>query len=138
MRRPILNAALWTAQILLAALFVFAGGMKLVMPVAEMTRDSQIPGALLRGVGVAELLGGLGMLLPAVFRVRTALVPRAAAGLVLVMCGAVGATLATGQTAGALVSVAVGTILAAVAYGRGVVLPHAEREAVARGAPALG
>lgn len=137
MRRPVLNTALWTAQIVLAAIFLFAGGMKLVAPVAEMTKDSQIPGFMLRGVGVVEVLGALGLLVPAVLGFRTVLVPVAAAGLVLVMCGAVGATLATGQTVGAVISMAVGALLAAVAYGR-VLLPHPERGAAVRGVPALG
>ncbi|HEX7018699.1 MAG TPA: DoxX family protein, partial [Gemmatimonadaceae bacterium] len=55
------NALLWTAQILLALLFVFAGGMKLVLPLAMLKGPVALPGAFLRFIGVCELAGGLGM-----------------------------------------------------------------------------
>ena len=117
------GAVLWTLQALLAALFLFAGGMKLVMPLAALTAQTPMPGAFIRLVGVLEVAGALGLVLPGMLRWRTALTPLAAVGLVLVMCGAVGATLASGQ-AGVAVPVAVGCLLAAVAYGRTLVAPH--------------
>jgi hypothetical protein len=118
------GAVLWTVQGLLAALFLFAGGMKLVMPIAALTAQSPLPGAFSRLVGVVELVGALGLVLPGLLHLRRALAPLAAIGLVLVMCGAVGATLATGQVAGAVVPVLVGCLLAGVAYGRALVAPH--------------
>ena len=54
------SAVLWTLQVLLAALFLFAGGMKLVTPVAAMTQQVAFPGPFLRFIGIAEVLGALG------------------------------------------------------------------------------
>ncbi len=115
--------ALWILQVLLGLLFIFAGGSKLVMPIEEMTRDVAMPGWFLRGIGVCELLGGLGLILPGLFRVRTELTPLAAAGLVIIM---IGATVVTEMTTGvgmALVPFVVGVLAAFVAYARWRVAP---------------
>ena len=56
-----MNIALWIVQGLLALLFLFAGGMKLVMPIEEMTKEVAMPGLFLRFIGVCELLGGIGL-----------------------------------------------------------------------------
>jgi hypothetical protein len=117
------SIALWVIQTLLAALFIFAGGMKLVLPIAVLTQQAPIPGAILRAIGVLELLGGFGLILPGLFRLRGALTSLAAAGLILIMSGATAATLATGQP-GAIVPVIVGVLLLAVGYGRWQVAPH--------------
>jgi uncharacterized membrane protein YphA (DoxX/SURF4 family) len=55
---------LWTLQALLAALFLFAGGMKLVSPIAALTQQVALPGPFLRFIGLAEVLGALGLILP--------------------------------------------------------------------------
>ena len=125
-RARVAHRALWAVQALLAALFLFAGGTKLVLPLAALTAQTPLPGAFLRAVGVLEVLGALGLvlpgLLPRIFHRAGALTGLAAAGLVLLMCGAVGATLAsptTGATpALALMPVVVGALTALVAYGR--------------------
>jgi hypothetical protein len=113
-----IGVALWIIQGLLTALFLFAGGMKLVMPIAALTAQTPLPGAFIRFIGVLEVVGALGLVLPALLRLRPSLTPLAAAGLVIVMAGAVGATLTTGPAPTALVPVAVGIFLAVVAYGR--------------------
>ena len=120
-----LNIALWIVQVLLALLFVFAGVMKLVMPLEQMAGPVAFPGWFLRFIGVVELLGGLGLILPGLLRIRTSLTVWAAAGLVIVMIGAVGTTLAGGsETAGMAVIPAVTGLLAAfVAYGRWRLVP---------------
>src|SRR5689334_15633588 len=83
------NVLLWTAQILLALLFVFAGGMKLVLPLTALEQGPiSLPGLFLRFIGVAELLGGLGLVLPGAFRIYRHLTPLAAAGLAIIMAGA--------------------------------------------------
>src|SRR5690349_11739736 len=53
--------ALWIVQGLLALLFLFAGGMKLVMSIEEMTKEMPLPGPFLRFIGVAEVLGAIGL-----------------------------------------------------------------------------
>lgn len=110
--------ALWVVQALLAALFVFAGGMKLVLPLDQMQGPVALPGAFLRFLGVAELLGGLGLVLPGLVRVQPMLTPLAAAGLVIIMIGATVVTLVTGGGALALMPLVTGLLAAFVAYGR--------------------
>jgi uncharacterized membrane protein YphA (DoxX/SURF4 family) len=121
--------ALWTMQGFLAALFVFAGSMKFVMPVEEMTKDIAWPAVFLYFIGACEVLGGLGLVLPALARIRTGLVPLAAAGLVVIMIGATVSTLAVGGGAGALFPGAVGALAGYVAYGRWQIAPHRGRVA---------
>ena len=116
--------ALWTVQVLLALLFVFAGGMKLVLPIEEMTKQMPMPGGFLRFIGVAELLGGLGLILPGLLRIRPGLTPLAAAGLVIIMIGATVVSFLVGGALMALPPLVVGILAAFVAYGRWRVAPH--------------
>jgi len=109
---------LWTVQALLAALFLFAGGMKLVTPIAAMTQQVALPGPFLRFIGLAEVLGALGLILPGLLRIRPVLTPLAAAGLVIIMTGAVGVTMATMGAAQAVVPGVVGILAASIAIGR--------------------
>jgi uncharacterized membrane protein YphA (DoxX/SURF4 family) len=122
------SAVLWILQVLLAGLFLFAGGMKLIVPIATMTQQMPVslPGAFIRFIGVAEVLGALGLLLPGLIRVRTTLTPLAAAGLALIMAGAVGFTLGS-STPGALVPAVTGISAALVGLGRAFVAPHRAR-----------
>jgi len=110
--------ALWIVQGLLALLFLFAGGMKLVLPIEELTAQTPLPGSFLRFIGLAELLGALGLILPGLLRIRPGLTPLAAAGLVIIMIGATATTLATMGTAPALFPLVVGLLAAFVARGR--------------------
>ena len=112
--------ALWIIQGLLAALFLFGGGVKLVLPLEKLTEPMPmpLPGLFLRFIGVCEVLGGLGLLLPGLLRIRPGLTPLAAAGLVIIMIGATVITLAWSDVASALIPLAVGLLAAFVAYGR--------------------
>jgi len=115
--------ALWIIQGLLALLFVFAGGFKLFMPIEELMKETGMPGPFMRFISVAELLGGIGLILPGLLRIRPSLTPLAAAGLVIVMIGATVLTLKKGDVAPALAPLAVGLLLAFVAYGRWRLVP---------------
>ena len=112
------NAALWTAQAALAALFIMAGVMKLVLPVDDITGDSGLPGVFMRFIGVCETLGGIGVIAPSLLRFGRFLTSIAAAGLVIIMVGATIVTLAVGDGALALIPFAVGVVAVLVAYGR--------------------
>ncbi len=57
-----MNYTLWAIQVLLALLFLFAGGMKLILPIADMTKDVPMPGWFLRFIGVAEALGATALI----------------------------------------------------------------------------
>ena len=113
-----MNIALWIAQGLLAAIFLFAGGMKLVLPVEEMTKQLPLPGLFLRFIAVCEVLGAIGVILPWLLGIRPGLTPLAAAGLVIIMIGATVLTLATSGIAMAPIPLVVGILAAFVAYGR--------------------
>jgi uncharacterized membrane protein YphA (DoxX/SURF4 family) len=120
-----MTKALWTVQVLLALIFLFAGGFKLVTPVEQMTKQMPVPlpGLFLQFIAVCEVLGALGLILPGLLRVKTGLTPLAAAGLVMIMAGATVVTLMGGQIALALIPLAVGILAAFVAYGRWRVAP---------------
>ena len=113
-----MNIALWIAQGLLAAVFLFSGGMKFVMSIEEMTKQMPMPGWFLHFIGVCEVLGALGLILPWLTRIRPGLTPLAAAGLVIIMIGATVLTAATGSVAGALFPLIVGLLATTVAAGR--------------------
>ena len=114
----ILPYAVWTAQVLLALLFVFAGAMKFIMSAEDMTKDIDLPIAFLRFIGVCEILGGFGLVLPGALRIRRGLTPLAASGLVIIMAGAVVLTIASMGVLPAAWPLAVGAVEAFVAYGR--------------------
>jgi len=119
-----MHIALWIVQVLLGAEFLFSGGMKLVMPIEEMIKEIPLPGWFLRFIGVAEVLGGFGLILPGLFHTKTGLTPLAAAGLVVIMIGATVLTLMTGGGAMVLIPLVTGILAAFVAYSRWRILPH--------------
>jgi len=119
-----MNVALWIVQGLLAALFLFAGGAKLVMSLDQMAGPVALPGWFLRFIGVAEVLGALGLILPVLLRIRPGLTPLAAAGLVIIMIGATVVGLVGGMVVVALMNVVVALLAAFVAYGRWRLAPY--------------
>src|SRR5258706_15522502 len=110
-----MNVVLWIIQVLLALLFLFGGGVKLVLPIEEMTKQIAMPGLFLRFIGVCEVLGGLGLILPGIFRLKTGLTPLAAAGLTIIMIGATAISLKLGFSA-AVFPLVTGILCALVAY----------------------
>lgn len=130
--------ALWIVQVLLALLFLFAGGTKLVLPpdvLASMGSPNQIalPVWFVRFIGVVEVLGALGLVLPGLLRIKPWLTPLAAAGLVIIMIGAAVLTMMADGAAAGVVPLVVGLLSAFVAYGRWRLAPHpARREMVRR------
>jgi uncharacterized membrane protein YphA (DoxX/SURF4 family) len=114
---------LWIIQVLLALLFLFAGGTKLVLPIEVLTamgspNQIHLPGLFIRFIGVSEVLGAAALILPGLLRVRPALTPLAAAGLVIIMIGATVLSYAADGVGAALVPFVVGLLAAFVAYSR--------------------
>jgi hypothetical protein len=121
------NRLLWTAQILTALLFLFAGATKFIMPVEKMQQGPIVfPLAFLYFIGVCECLGAVGLIVPSLLRIRAALTPLAAIGLTIIMVGAtVVSAVGMGAAAGLFPAV-VGVVTAAIAYGRTHVAPIAD------------
>jgi DoxX-like family len=112
------NTLLWIVQVLLAALFLFAGGFKLVVPIEALAMPVPLPSGFLRFIGVAEVLGAIGLIFPGVLKMHEELTPLAAAGLVVIMVGATAITGMAGAVASALMPFIVGVSSASVAVGR--------------------
>ena len=115
--------ALWIIQILLALLFLFAGGTKLILPIEtlqSMGSPNQIllPGWFMRFIGVCEVLGALGLVLPVLLRIKPRLTVIAAVGLAILMIGAVVLSVAADGVLAGVVPLIVGLLLVFVAYGR--------------------
>jgi hypothetical protein len=113
------HRTLWIIQGLLALLFLFAGGVKLALPAADLVKQAPMFSAtFLRFIGVCEILGAIGLILPMLLRIRPSLTPLAAACLVVIMIGATTVVLMTETIAMALFPFVVGLLLASVIYGR--------------------
>jgi len=109
---------LWTAQGLLAAVFLSAGLMKLIMPADVLAAQSHLPAAFMKFIATCETLGAIGLIVPGLTRIRTELTPIAAVGLVIIMTGAVAVSLIQGLGAAAILPAVVGTVAVYVARGR--------------------
>ena len=137
-----MNLALWIVQGLLALIFLFTGGMKLALPLEELTAQLPLPGWFVRFIGLAEVLGALGLILPGLLRIRPGLTPLAAAGLVIIMMGATVLTpaLTGGDVALALIPLVLGLLAAFVAYGRWRLAPYrrSSRPSPRQAVPARG
>jgi len=125
-----MNIALWITQVLLALLFLFAGGTKLVLPIDVLTsmgspNQVHLPAVLIRFIGVCEVLGALGLILPGLFRKRTDLTPLAAAGLLIIMIGATVLTIIGDGLGAAIVPLIAALLCAFVSYGRWWIRPLA-------------
>ena len=84
-----LNIALWVVQSLLAAMFLMSGVMKLTSPIETIAESlpwvTAVPVALVRFIGLSELTGALGLLLPSIFKIKPQLTVWAARGLIAIM-----------------------------------------------------
>lgn len=118
---------LWSAQILVALLFLFAGSMKFILPAAKMQQGPiHLPITFIHFIGACECLGALGVLLPGALRIHGWLTPLAAAGLTVIMIGATTLTILAMGVPAAIFPAVVGLVTAGVAYGRARVVPIAD------------
>ena len=126
------NTMLWIVQGVLAAMFLLAGGSKLVMSAEQMTAPGpvQLPVPFTRFIGVCEVLGAIGMILPGLTGIRPGLTPLAAAGLVIIMIGATVINIVNGMGAFAILTIVLGVMAAYVAYGRSAMLRAGQARAL--------
>lgn len=85
-----LHISLWVVQVLLALAFGMAGFMKVSMPISELAAKgmgfvNHTSEGLVRFIGTVELLGALGLILPAAIRIKPILTPIAAIGIAVIM-----------------------------------------------------
>lgn len=118
-----MNIALWIIQILLALLFLFAGGLKLVIPFEELMKQASpnavvLPELFIKFIGLVEVLGALGLVLPGLLRIKKGLTPLAAIGLTILMVGAVIITMAGDGIKAVIIPLIVLLLCVFVAYGR--------------------
>jgi hypothetical protein len=124
------NYVLWIVQGLLALIFLFTGGTKLILPIEVLTEQTPLPELFVRFLGVAEVLGAIGLILPGLLRIWPVLTPLAASGLVIIVTGATVLTLVGVVPVGAalaLIPLVVGLLSAFVAYGRWRLAPLGRR-----------
>jgi uncharacterized membrane protein len=115
-----MNILLWLLQGLLGLLFLFAGASKFIMPYDQMMPADapvHLPYWFILFIGACEFLGGLGLILPWLLKIKPGLTPLAAALLVIIMIGAA-VTSAMGSLGMAIFPLVIGALLAFVAYKR--------------------
>ena len=116
-----LNFSLWLLQILLAALFLMSGGMKVLAPIEEIQHNiawaAEMPG-LIKFIGFSEILGAIGLLLPAMVRKLPVLTPIAAIGLLVIMVLAAGFHASRGENSAIGMNAIFGAVALFIAWGR--------------------
>lgn len=125
-----MHITLWVLQVLLGGMFIMAGAMKVMTPIDELALKApwvaDMPG-LAKFIGMSELLGGLGLILPALLRKWTILTPLAAIGIFLIMFLAVIFHIRMGETATVGMPILLGLIAFFIAWGRFKAAPIANK-----------
>ena len=127
-----MNKLLWFLQVLLGIFFVFFGIQHYTLPEglpAQMSWMYELPQLLHVISGSAELLGGLGLILPGLAKTRTRLTPLAASGLVVVMLGAMVFHLGRGELPNIVLNLILAALAGFIAYGRWKLVPLGDKEA---------
>jgi len=126
-----LHISLWIAQVILAAVFLMAGVIKSTQPIeqlgASMSWVNDFSAGMVRFIGISELLGGIGLLLPALLRIKPVLTPLAALGLFTVMVFALVYHITKGEYESLGMNVILGATAFFIAWGRYKKVPIAEK-----------
>ena len=121
-RPKALHIILWVAQIILGGMFIMAGMMKSTQPIVDLSKSvpwtANVPLALVRFVGVSELFGGVGLILPSLLRIKPILTPIAAIGILLIMVFALVYHVMNGEINVIGINIAFGLVAAFIAWGR--------------------
>jgi uncharacterized membrane protein YphA (DoxX/SURF4 family) len=120
-----MNILLWVFQVLLMLVFLMSGGMKLAIPADQLQAQApptaiHFSNAFMKFIGTCEVLGGLGLVLPGLFRTAKFLTPLAAVGLTIIMIGAVVVSVTGISIASGVIPFITGVLCVFVAYERGV------------------
>ena len=132
-RSKALHISLWIAQVLLAAMFLMSGFMKVSQPIDQLSKmlpwTAQVSEGLVRFIGVAEVFGAFGLVLPSLLRIQPKLTPIAATGLALVMLFAAAFHISRGETPAIGMNIFLIALAAFVAWGRFKKAPIASKSA---------
>lgn len=124
-----MNIVLWVIQGLLALAFLMAGSMKTFQPLESLKKNmawvAVTPPALVRFVGIAELLGAIGLILPAITHIQPWLTIAAAVGLVIAMIGAAILHISRKEYAGLAAPLVLLLLALFIVVGRGMLSPLA-------------
>lgn len=125
-----MKIALWILQAILAFAFLAAGGMKLFMPIESLETNmgfvADTPDILVRFIGVAEVTGAIGLIAPALLKIKPWLTPLAAVSLGVVMVMAVGLHISRDEWMQVVPPGVLFVMLMIVAWGRTKLKPIAE------------
>lgn len=118
-----LNIGLWVAQGVLAFMYIFAGWTKLTQPLEALLEmgwgwAANMPLSFIRFIGIAEIAGAIGLILPALLRIQPKLTPLAAMGLTLVQIAAIVLHASRGEFAVLPLNVVLLALSVFVVYGR--------------------
>lgn len=120
--RSSLNIALWIAQILVGAPFIFFGAMKIVQPIVQlaimMPWTGQVSEAIVRLLGVVDVAGGIGLLLPGITGIKPRLTLAAAVGSIVLQIAASIFHLSRGEGAMTPLNLVFLLLLAFILWGR--------------------
>lgn len=123
--------SLWGAQLALAALFGAAGVVKSTQPIADLAQSmgwvADAPAELVRFIGLAEVAGALGLILPALTRILPTLTPLAAGGLLVIQLLAIPLHVSRGELGVLPLNVVLTLLAAFVVWGRLIRAPIAPR-----------
>ncbi|TAP39077.1 DoxX family protein [Arthrobacter sp. S39] len=118
-----MNITLWIIASALALAFLAAGAMKIAQPQEKLAASGlgwteDFSSGAIKAIGLAEVLGAFGLILPAVTGIATFLVPVAATGLAVVMIGAIITHLKRGEKQMAVINIILGALVLIVAAAR--------------------
>jgi uncharacterized membrane protein len=125
-----MNKVLWVLQVFVGLFFVMVGINHLFLPPnlpAMMGWMYDLTPTMHYIIGPIELLGGLGLILPGLAKIQTKLTPLAAAGLALVMVGAVIFHITRGEAGNAIQNIVLIAITGFIAYMRWTKHPLPEK-----------
>jgi len=121
-KAKLFNIILWVIQVLLAALFLIAGFMKLGMPIPKLSTiyswTGQASSILVRALGLIDTLAGAGLILPAALQIRPRLTAWTAVAIFALMCCATILHLSRGEGSVIGFNIIVALLAAVVAWGR--------------------
>lgn len=129
-RPKVLHIILWIVQAIMAGMFMMGGFMKTFMPIADLSvimpwaKDME---ALTRFIGISELLGGLGLILPAALRIAPRLTVWAAYGLALIMVLAMLFHFSRGEMSDIPKNIVLGLLTIFIGWGRSTKAPILQR-----------